>query len=110
MNTSVAALISISDIRGELKRRVFRALTAFGKTGATCDELELTLDMRHQSLSARVRELWQEGWIRRTDRTRHTRSGRLAAVYVVRKRRKKRKPRSRCPRCGQVLTTSSRNM
>lgn len=110
MGTSKAALTSISDVRGKLKRRVFEAIKARKKSGATCDELEDELDLKHQTLSARVRELWQEGFLRRLRGWRRTRSGRWATVYVVRKYRLIRKPRSRCSRCGQVLTTSPRTM
>lgn len=99
--TSVDALISIADIRGELKRRVFRALTSF-EHGATCDQLERELAMKHQTLSARVRELWQDGFIRRSG-TRLTRSGRAASIYHVRQRRARRGPRERCDKCGQVI-------
>lgn len=102
VNTSYEALISISHIRGKLKREVFAALRAFGWDGATCEELERSLSMKHQTLSARVRELWTEGWVNRVGE-RRTRSGRWATVYRARKRRKNRKPRDRCRHCGQVL-------
>lgn len=101
-DTSTEALISILDIRGKLKRKVFVVLKRYAN-GATCDELERWLDMRHQTLSARVRELWQEGWIMKTGEIRLTRSGRSAQVYAVRRFRKKRSPRARCEHCGQVL-------
>lgn len=88
MNTSIAALISIADIRGKLKRRVFVAIKERGWEGATCDELEESLDLKHQTLSARVRELWKEGFLRKHGE-RRTRSGRWATVYRARKVRKK---------------------
>jgi DNA-binding MarR family transcriptional regulator len=97
---SVDALVSIASIRGELKRRVFRAI--MDHDGATCDQLERDLDMKPQTLSARVRELWQEGFLRRSGK-RRTRSGRLAVVYYARARQARRQPRERCPRCGQVV-------
>lgn len=102
MNTSTEALISITHIRGKLKRKVFVTLRKY-EDGATCDELEHLLDLKHQTLSARVRELWQEGWILKTDYRRRTRSMRWATVYKVRRRRKKRSPRERCDHCGQIV-------
>lgn len=107
MSTSTDALISISHIRGKLKRRVFAVLRTF-TFGATCDKLEQETGLKHQTLSARVRELWQEGWINRLAETRVTRSGRLAHVYKARKWRKDRSPRERCSRCGQVLVKPKR--
>lgn len=100
---SIGALISIVHIRGKLKQRVFEALKEYGSDGATCDDLEEALAMKHQTLSARVRELWQEGWISRLSFQKRTRSGRWATVYCTRKRRKPRKKRERCSHCGQVI-------
>jgi len=99
---STEALISILHIRGKLKRKVFAFLQQY-ENGATCDELERWLDMKHQTLSARVRELWQEGWIKKTGMSARTRSGRWAQVYAARKVRKKRSPRRRCDHCGQII-------
>jgi predicted transcriptional regulator len=103
-DTSTDALISITHIRGKLQRRVFKALIEYDNgEGATCDELERMLNIKHQTLSARVRELYLGGFIRKTKRLRRTSSGRYANVYRVRRRRKPRKKRDRCPHCGQVM-------
>lgn len=99
---SKGALISIMHIRGKLKQRVYNALRVAGWDGMTCDEMERMLDLKHQTLSARVRELWQEGFLKKAGE-RRTRSGRWATVYRARKRRKPRKKRDRCPHCGQVM-------
>ncbi len=87
-DTSEAAADSIeasaATLRGEVLRFV-RAQThvpAFG--GATCDEIEQALGLRHQTASARCRELVLSGHLIRTDRRRKTRSGRAAAVLVAR--------------------------
>lgn len=101
MNTSKQALISIEHIRGKLKRRVFFALQTYAR-GATCDELERYMGLKHQTLSARVRELWMDGFLKK-DGVDMTRSGRMATVYRVRKYRVERKKRERCPHCGQVM-------
>ena len=106
MNASTEALISISHIRGKLKKRVFKQLLesdAMVPCGMTCDDIEERLDARHQTISARVHDLYNDGFIYRTKRQRRTRSGRLAVVYRVRKRPKKIPPRERCECCGQVL-------
>lgn len=52
-------------------------------SGATCDEVEAALDMRHQTASARVRDLVLAEKIMDTGKTRKTRSGSSARVYVA---------------------------
>jgi len=53
-----------------------------GTNGSTCDEVEAALEMRHQTASARIRELAEAGYITDKGGRRHTRSGRLAVVWV----------------------------
>lgn len=48
---------------------------------ATCDELEVRLDMKHQSVSAILRQQKILGVLRENGDNRPTRSGRLAAVH-----------------------------
>ena len=102
VSTSIAALRSIEHVRGKLSRRVFQTILLRGSRGATCDELEHVLDLRHQTLSARVRELYLGGWIYRTTRRRLTRSKRQAIVYRA---RKERRPNTVCscdrPTCSR---------
>lgn len=50
--------------------------------GATCDEVEVALGLRHQTASARLRELVLKGAIKDSGARRLTRSKRKAAVYV----------------------------
>lgn len=49
--------------------------------GATCDEVEAALSLSHQTASARIRELFQEGSIRDSGLRRNTRTGRKATVW-----------------------------
>lgn len=51
--------------------------------GMTCDELEVDLGFSHQTCSARLRGLFQDGLIDDSGRTRQTRSGRAAMVRVA---------------------------
>lgn len=50
--------------------------------GATCDEVEEKLGLRHQTASARLWELHKAGLVVDSGRTRKTRSGRSAVVWV----------------------------
>jgi len=54
-----------------------------GTTGLTSDELEGLTGWRHQTASARLRELVLAGLAKDTDRRRLTSSGRTAVVRVA---------------------------
>jgi hypothetical protein len=81
-DTSEAAADSVATGAALLRERVYRVIAE--RDGATCDEVEAQIDGRHQTVSARVRELVQLGRIVDTGQRRPTRSGRAARVYRVR--------------------------
>lgn len=62
--------------------QVARALFERGGYGATDDEMEIYLDMRHQTASARRRDLVIAGLVKESGERRKTRSGRTANVWV----------------------------
>lgn len=80
-DTSCAAAESMAGTTGRLRLLILRYIHDVGT--ATCDECEVALDMRHQTCSARIREMKVRGLIVDTDERRPTRSGRSAAVYRV---------------------------
>lgn len=83
-STSKAAADAIENIAGNLREECFNFIRSRGKTGATADEVEAALNLRHQTCSARVNELaTSTKQIVKTDSTRLTRSRRKAAVYVA---------------------------
>lgn len=63
-----------------LRAAVLKHIMKCGKHGATCEEIENALDLRHQSASARVNELMNTGRIAAIG-TRPTSSGRNALVW-----------------------------
>ena len=81
-DTSEEAADSIEYDTSRLRVIVFRFIQA-RQLGATCDECEVALDMRHQTASARVRELYLRGVITDSGLRRKTRSGRNAVVWVA---------------------------
>lgn len=83
-DTSEAAALSVEP-KALTLARVLAAIRACGAEGATCDEVEASLDMRHQSASARVNELGKHGAIADSGMRRLTRSGRKATVWVATK-------------------------
>lgn len=83
--TSKAAAESVRGSLGNLQRQVLFLIRRAGARGMTCDELEVALDGRHQTISARVRELYLKGLIVKFGE-RPTRSGRRAVVYKPKER------------------------
>lgn len=81
--TSKDAAERIAPALGYLQQVVLDTLSAV-RPGLTTDEIEVRTGLRHQTASARVRELAQRGYIEATGEKRPTRSGRAAAVYVTR--------------------------
>jgi hypothetical protein len=82
-DTSAAAAISVERDGPRLRELVLFTIRAAGSRGLTCDEIELHLDMRHQTVSARVYELREGGWIADSGERRPTRSNRRATVWVA---------------------------
>ena len=82
MTTSRLAHDSIRPHAASLRESIARVIADSAAHGMTCDEIEVHIGLRHQTASARIKELADAGRIRRTQRTRKTRSGRTAAVYV----------------------------
>jgi predicted transcriptional regulator len=82
-DTSELAAESMADIAGSIREQVYGWMARRGDHGATDDEIERALAIRHQTASARRRELELIGRVQKTDQRRRTSSGRSAAVYVA---------------------------
>jgi hypothetical protein len=82
---SEEAFASLSGATREVQRqRIWSCIDSRGATGATCDEVEISTGLSHQTASARFTELhYRDLSIRRTGGTRPTRNDRKAWVYVV---------------------------
>lgn len=81
-DTSEAAARSLKD-RMTLRRKVWEFIATKGQDGATDDEVEAALKMRHQTASARRRELVLQDAVRDSGQRRRTSSGRQATVWVA---------------------------
>lgn len=81
--TSKAAATSIEPTSGTLRAIVLAFIRGRGASGATCEEVEIALGMKHQTASARMRELAQAKLIVENGKRRTTSSGRAAAVWWV---------------------------
>jgi len=82
-DTSKAAADSVEAETPRLRGMVLDVILRARSTGLTCDEAEVILGMRHQTISARFRELAKIGSIQDSGRRRPTRSGRRATVWVA---------------------------
>lgn len=82
-STSQAAAVSMKPAANRLQRQVEAVIGSTGPRGATDDELEVLTGLKHQTVSARRRELYLLGRIRSIGE-RPTRSGRKAKVWVLR--------------------------
>lgn len=80
---SVEAHKSVVSSKKVLRAKIFRYIEAQGLFGATCDEIELALELSHQTASARVTELKADDLVIWSGHKRKTRSGRNAAVLVA---------------------------
>jgi hypothetical protein len=81
--TSKAAAESMAKPAHAIRTKIIVWFKDVGTVGMTCDELEVAMDLRHQTASARIVELVASGHLVKTERTRLTRSARSAAVYVI---------------------------
>lgn len=83
--TSKEAADKIEPRRRSMKRRIAALFESRGRHGLTDDEIEWSLGMKHQTASARRRELELEHLIEKTTKRRRTRSttGATAAVYRI---------------------------
>lgn len=79
--TSQAAAAAIEPQAGTLRAIVLAFVRGRGAQGATCEELEIGLGIKHQTASARVRELAQAAFIKDSGETRLTTSRRAAVVW-----------------------------
>jgi hypothetical protein len=79
-DTSAQAAASLPNIAG-MALQCFDEIALAG--GLTVDQLEFLLNGRHQTISARVNDLVNKGWVVDSGKRRKTRSNRNAIVWVV---------------------------
>jgi len=80
--TSKRAAESVEAGLNQMQEQVLAAIRS-DASGRTCDEVERVLALRHQTASARIRELACKSKIVDSGRRRVTRSGRAAVVWVL---------------------------
>lgn len=68
--------------KGKYRRLIYDFIEARGENGATCDEIEVELALRHQTASCFIRFLTQDFFLKDSGQKRRTRAGRQAIVWV----------------------------
>lgn len=84
VDTSQAAAVSMRQPAQAIRAAVLAYIRGQGEQGATCDQVEVALDLRHQTCSPRILELSHDGDVIDTGRRRVTRSRRTAVVWIAR--------------------------
>jgi hypothetical protein len=80
-DAQVEAFIASAETSPRHRALIYRTIRDAGRLGMTCDEVEVALNMPHQSVSARIGELEQIGMIQITGTARYTRYRRRAVVW-----------------------------
>ncbi len=84
-DTSIAAKKTID--AKSIESIVYEHIKNHGRRGVTCDEVEVALNLRHQTASARFTALFKRGDIVDSGERRPTRSGRKAIAWRTPERR-----------------------
>jgi hypothetical protein len=82
-DTSKGASDHIHPSAATLRGQVLEWIFSQAERGATCDESEVALRMKHQTCSARIRELVLTDHLVNTGLKRKTRAGVDASIYTV---------------------------
>lgn len=80
VGTSAESAKAVDHSRSKYRRSILEFIKNRG--GATCDEVESDMGLRHQTASCFIRFLTQDGLLRDSAEKRPTRSGRKAIVWV----------------------------
>lgn len=81
-DTSIEAAESVEVSRDIDAGRIYREIVTAGDLGMTCDEVEVTFEMVHQTASARIYDLRKRDFLKDSGLRRPTRTGRKAIVWV----------------------------
>jgi len=79
--SKIAYLHTPSKVRSQHRQQIIEKIHEIGD--ATCSELEVLLNLTHQTASARISELKRDEIIKETGNKRLTQSGRPAHVYKL---------------------------
>ena len=82
-DTSLIAAASVSLSTASLRLRILRRVRESVGEGMTCDEVEDVMKLRHQTASARIRELVQDNKLVDSGYRRLTRSNHPATVWMI---------------------------
>lgn len=76
-----AKMMDRSSWKSSKRRAIYGLIKTREVEGATCDEIEVALELRHQSASSLIRSMTKDDLLYATTERRMTRSGRKAIVW-----------------------------
>lgn len=82
-DTSRQAAAEIRPDATRLAEQILAWIRARGARGATCDEVEVGMELLHQTASSRIRFLVIDGRLRDSTLRRQTRRGKAATVWIA---------------------------
>jgi predicted transcriptional regulator len=82
IDTCVESRDKLKPKKHEYRKKIYTFIEVTG--GATCDEVEVGLNLRHQTASCFIRFLTQDDYLYATSERRTTRAGRKAIVWKTR--------------------------
>lgn len=77
---SVEANVKIHKSKEAIREKILQYIRAMGMDGATCEQIEIALDISHQTASARCAELKNLKLVIDSGSRRETRTGTKAAI------------------------------
>src|SRR5690348_12708447 len=81
VETSLESAKRIEGKKHRYRKMIYDYIKGKGTSGATCDEVEVKLDLRHQTASCFIRFLVQDFLLKDSGGKRMTRAGRNAIVW-----------------------------
>lgn len=82
-DTSKAAAESMGSHVSKMLAQIRALIDTYGTQGLTCDEIEVIFSAKHQTISARIKDLKDRALIVDSGLRRLTRSHRRACVYMT---------------------------
>lgn len=81
IDTSVHSRDILNKHKNHYRKHIYDYIK--GKGGATCDEIEVNLKMRHETASGIIRFLTLDRLLRDSGDRRKTRTGRKAIIWII---------------------------
>ena len=82
-DTSVHSRDLLDRKKNNYRQKIYDFIRSMTQKGATCDEIQVMLKLRHETASGFIRFLTQDGFLIDSGDRRKTRTGRSAIVWMA---------------------------